>query len=119
MVCIQVLWQNKIKPKELVIISQSLLRWNLNDFVYHPEFDLGIREEWLLNHPVARVGTSINVLNQDNSANNDDSTNGDDAEFWQSVKAIEDCKLIEVIGDKQPVSPLEKVPSAPEPSEVN
>ena len=49
--------------KEMVIVSPSLLRWNLSDLVYHPKFDLGIGEEWLPKHPVARVSTSINVLN--------------------------------------------------------
>ena len=56
-------------------------------------------------------GTSINVLNQD------DLTNDYDAEFWQSIGAIEDNKLIEVIADKQLVFPLEEVPSTPEPKQ--
>ena len=55
--------------KEQVIISPSLLSWNPSDFVYHPEFDLGIGEEW---HSVARVSTSIDVLNQDDPSNDDD-----------------------------------------------
>ena len=81
-----------------VIISLSLLSWNPSDFVYHPELDLGIREEWLPKHPVAtRVSTSIDVLNQD------DSSNDDDAQFWQSIQAIEDGQLVEVIIDMQPV----------------
>ena len=75
--------------KEWVIVSPILLSWNLSDYVYHPEFNLGIREEWLPNHPVARVSTSIDVLNQDESSNNDD------AQFWQCIRAIEDSKLIE------------------------
>ena len=90
--------------KELVIVSPSSLRWNLSDFVYHPEFNLGIVEEWLPKHPVARVSTSIDVLNQDNL------TNDDDAEFWQSIGIIKDRQLIEIIADKQLVSPLEEVP---------
>ena len=49
--------------KEQVIISLSLLSWNLSDVVYHPDFDLGAREEWLPKHPVARVIISIDVLN--------------------------------------------------------
>ena len=96
--------------KELVIISPSLLHWNLSDFVYHPEFDLGIGEKWLPKHPIARVSTSIDVLNQDGS------TNDDDTEFWQSIGAIEDNKLIEVITDEQPV-PLLEVSSALEPKQ--
>ena len=40
--------------KEMVIISLSLLHWNLSDLVYHPKFNLGIGEEWLPKHPVAR-----------------------------------------------------------------
>ena len=95
--------------EELVIVSPSLLCWNLNDFIYHPEFDLGIREEWLPKHPIARMSNSINALNQD------DSTNDDDTEFWQNIGAIEYDELIEVITDKQPVSPLEEVSSGPEP----
>ena len=95
--------------KERVIVSPSLLSWNPSDYVYHPEFDLGIGEEWLPKHPVARVSTSIDVLNQDESSNDDD------AQFWQSIGAIEDSKLIEVIAE-QPVSATqEEVPSAPEP----
>ena len=47
--------------------------------------------------------------------NQDDLTNDDDAEFWESVEAIEDNKLIKVIVDKQLVFPLEEVPSAPKP----
>ena len=78
------------------------------DFVCHPEFNLRIGEEWLPKHPVARVSTSIDVLNQD------DLTNDDDAEFRQRIGVTEDNKLIKVIADKQPVFPLE-VPSAPEP----
>ena len=74
-----------------------------------PKFDLGIGEEWLPKHPVARVSTSIVVLNQDNLTNNND------AEFWQSIGAIEDNKLIKVITDKQPGFPLEEVPSTLEP----
>ena len=58
------------------------------------------------------MSTSINALNQDNSTNNND------AEFWQSIGAIEDDKLIEVITDKQPVSSLlEEVSSGPEPKQ--
>ena len=97
--------------KERVIVSSSLLSWNPSDFVYHPEFDLGIGDEWLPKHPVARVSTSIGVLNQD------DSSKDDDAQFWQSIGAIENSKLIEVTAVKQsvPNSTLEEVPSAPEP----
>lgn len=95
--------------EELVIVSPSLLCWNLNDFIYHPEFDLGIREEWLPKHPIAIMSNSINAPNQE------DSTNDDDAEFWQNIGAIEYDELIEVITDKQPVSPLEEVSSGPEP----
>ena len=98
--------------RELVIVSPSLLRWNPSDFLYHPEFDLGIGEEWLPKHPIARMSTSIDALNQD------DSTNDDDAEFWQSIGAIEDDKLIKVITDKQPVSLLEEVPSGPNQNKV-
>ena len=68
--------------KQPVIVSPSLLRWIPSDFVYHSEFDLGIGEEWLPKHPIARMSTSIDALNQD------DSTNDDDAEFWQSIGAI-------------------------------
>ena len=32
--------------KKLVIISLNVLQWNPNNYVYHPEFDLGIGEEW-------------------------------------------------------------------------
>ena len=56
------------------------------------------------------MSTSINVPNQD------DLTNNDDSEFWQNIGAIEDNKLIEVIADKHPVSPLKEVPSAPKPN---
>ena len=56
-------------------------------------------------HPVARVSTSVDVLNQYNLSNDDD------AEFLQSIKAIKDSKLIEIIADKQPVSLPEEVPS--------
>ena len=76
------------------------MSWNLSDLVYHPEFDLGFREEWLSKHPVARVSTSINVLNQD------DLTNDDDAEFRQRIGVIEDNKLIEVIADEQSIFPV-------------
>ena len=73
--------------KEQVIVSPSLLSWNPSEnpsyFVYHPEFYLGIGEEWLPKHPVARVSISIDVLNQD------DSSNDDDAQLWQSFGAIE------------------------------
>ena len=41
--------------KELVVVNPRLLHWNLSDFVYHPEFDLGIGEESLSKHPVAKV----------------------------------------------------------------
>ena len=58
---------------------------------------------------MARTSTSIDVLNQD------DLTNDDDAEIWQSIGAIEDNKLIEVITDKQPVFLLGEVPSSLEP----
>ena len=86
--------------------------WNPSDFVYHPEFDLGIREKWLPKHPVARMNTSIDVLSQDNS------TNDGDAVFWQSIGANEDDKLIEVNTDKQLVSyPLQEVSSGPEPKQ--
>ena len=97
--------------KESIIASRSFLRWNPSDFVYHPEFDLGMGEEWLPKHPITRMSTSIDVLNQDYSTNNDD------AEFWQSIGVIEDDKLIEVITDKQPLSPLEEVPSDPKPKQ--
>ena len=33
--------------KELVIVNASSLHWYPSDFVYYPEFDLGIEEEWL------------------------------------------------------------------------
>ena len=56
-----------------------------------------------ISHPIARVSTLIDVLNQDDLTNDDD----DDAEFRQRIGAIEDNKLIEVITDKQPVFPLE------------
>ena len=81
--------------------------------IYHPEFNLEIVEEWLPRHSVARVSISIDVLNQD------DLTTDDDAEFWQSIGAIEDSKLIEIVADKQPVSPLEEVPSALHQNKVN
>ena len=68
--------QDKSICKELVIVSPSSLHWNLSDFIYHPEFNLEIVEEWLPRHSVARVSTSIDVLNQH------DLTNDDDAEFW-------------------------------------
>ena len=81
--------------KKMVIVSPSLLCWNPSDLVYH-KFDLGIGDEWLPKCPVARVSTSVDVLNQDNL------TNDNDAEFWQIIGAIEDNKLIEVIvTDKQ------------------
>ena len=54
--------------KERIIVGPSLLSWNQSDFVYHPEFDLGIGEGWLPKHPVARVSGSIDVLNQDDSS---------------------------------------------------
>ena len=92
--------------KERVIVSPSLLSWNPSDFVYHPDFNLGIREEWLSKHPV--VSTSINVLNQDKSSNNDD------AQFWQSIGATEDSKLIEVITEQLVSATLEEVPGGPE-----
>ena len=38
--------------KEWVIMSPCLLHWNLSNFVYHHEFDLGIGDEWLPKHPV-------------------------------------------------------------------
>ena len=98
--------------KEMVIVSPSLLRWNQSDLhlVYHPKFDLGIGKEWLSEHPVARISTSIDVLNQDNL------TNDDDAEFWQSIGGIEDNnELIEAITDKQLVFLLDEVPSTLEP----
>ena len=70
--------------KKWVIISSSLLSWNPSDFVYPPEFDFGIGEEWLPKYPVARMSTctSINVLNHNESSNDDD------AQFWQSIEAI-------------------------------
>ena len=93
---------------EMVISSPSLLCWNPSDLVYHPKFDLGIGEERLPKYLVARVSTSINVLNQD------DLTNNDDAKFWQIIGATEDNKLIKVIADKQSIFSLEEVPSTPE-----
>ena len=92
----------------MVISSPSLLCWNPSDLVYHPKFDLGIGEERLPKYLVARVSTSINVLNQD------DLTNNDDAKFWQIIGATEDNKLIKVIADKQSIFSLEEVPSTPE-----
>ena len=77
-----------------VIVSPNLLSWNPSDFVCHSEFDLGVGEEWLPKHLVARVSTSVDVLSQD------DSTNDDDAQFWQSIGAIEGRELFEVIADK-------------------
>ena len=89
--------QDKTSPhKKLVIISPSLLQWNPSNYVYHPEFDIGIGKEWLpiAKHPIARESTSINVLNQDNL------TNDDDDEFWESIGATEDNQLIGGITDK-------------------
>ena len=80
--------------KGIVIIFPSLLYLHLSDFVYHFIFDLGIREEWLPKHPVGRVSTLIDVLNQE------DFTNNNDTEFWQSIGVIEDNKLIKVTTDK-------------------
>ena len=67
---------------------------HLQHLVYHPECNLGIREEWLPKHPVF-------VLNQD------DLTNDNDAELRHRIGAIEDNKLIEVISDKQLIFLLE------------
>ena len=93
--------------KEIVIVSPSLIRRNPgNDFVYYPEFNLGIREEWLPKHPVTRVNTASDIVIQG------DSTNDDDAEFWQNLGAIEESILIEGIADKQ-VSTPEESRSAP------
>ena len=80
-----------------------------SDFVYHPEFDLGIGKKWLPKDPVVRVSTPIHLLNQS------DSTNEDDTEFWESLGFIGDSELIEAVAVKKPISPLEKIPSAPEP----
>ena len=60
-----------------------MLRWNLSELVYHPEFNLGIGEEWLPKHPIF-------VLNQDNL------TNDNDAELRHRIGAIEDNKLIKL-----------------------
>ena len=38
--------------KERIIVSPSLLTWNPSKFVYSPDFDLGIGEEWLPKHLV-------------------------------------------------------------------
>ena len=35
-----------------VIVSPSLLKWDPSKFVYDPNFDLGIGEEWLPKYPV-------------------------------------------------------------------
>ena len=94
--------------KEIVIVSPSLIQRNPgSDFVYYPEFDLGIREEWLPKHPVTRVNTASDIVIQG------DSTKDDDAEFWHSLGAIEESILIEGIADKQ-VSTPEESRSAPE-----
>ena len=55
--------QDKTSAHEEVVIVNPC--GNPSHFVYHLEFDLGIGEEWLPKHPVARVSTSMDVLNHD------------------------------------------------------
>ena len=38
---------------EQTIVSPGLLKWNPSEYLYNPDFDLGI-EDWLPKHPVAR-----------------------------------------------------------------
>ena len=37
---------------EQIVVSPSILSWNPHDYVYNPDFDLGIKEEWLPKYPV-------------------------------------------------------------------
>ena len=37
---------------EQIVVSPSILSWNPHDYVYNPDFDLGIREKWLPKYPV-------------------------------------------------------------------
>ena len=55
--------QDKTSAHEKVVIVNPC--GNPSDFVYRPEFDLGIGEVWLPKLPVARVSTSMDVLNHD------------------------------------------------------
>ena len=54
------------------------------------------------------MSSYIDILNQDESSKDDDT------QFWQSIGAIEDSKLIRVIAEQPVSATLEEVSSAPE-----
>ena len=62
------------RKKEQIIVSSSMIKFNVNEYVYNPQFDLGIGEEWLPKYPVMASQANVTSLLQDNSN-----------EFWSTI----------------------------------